>query len=821
MRLSSMEAELTQLKPLLLMQPYPLQNTTVLSPQDTITSQATASKAKPGKKKTNDRVSPVPEEGNALKPEQKPHNRDVNYYSNIMDLYPWNRRTPASHKQVPTTQASTSLSIPNRNERASTSASVHDRHPRSIKAGKMNGHSTPLLPLTADARTEHLLLAARKIGRERASIVAGIMRQADREKEKLAQEQEQQRLIQESERLERERLERLANGKGGISYYRRDTVDLGVSPGTVAAQPPRTPKRGIGVGGSHYPITALGGGRTIANSSSTFTGSPGPRAEEDDVLTTPRQAGTSQPGQSQSQSQAKNPPTPLDSLLSAARSMMDDASGKNRTTNGNLRRRSSVIEHPESPLPKRRRVVGTGRSALDVLADQAAAAFPESDQGPTQGSKIVKGKGKAKETEPRSGAAGRSTNAASKGKGRAREKLNSQPEPSTRKSRPRAPPRDRNALSSTTLKAKTKDPPNSPAPRIISLPQSRLIAPGARLGVSPLDEALLPVTSRTKDKDTRHSPRAPPELTLEPPRGYAGMSLRPVVGWGARGRGVEADVEGDTEMDTSSPVRDHGPTQRRNEGDLEGVQGENSTEHAERVTEKTNGGADELGILSQVDDNNSPQHAESIQNTVNISYRMVNNEVETTGIETAEPTCALAQLSGHAKEVVDTHITSEIEQELPHTNPSPMMRHSDQGPSLYGDTTVAAAGSNSEGDIDAEAEDDDPDAEGEKDDDKDPELDTDNQNQFAPSHIPPLPALPPGPNDSPPDELDDDQDADADAEGEMESETEEPLSVVPSLQALEPSTMDFHSPVGKINFFLFSQFASLLLTAPSHAPPID
>ena len=79
-----------------------------------------------------------------------------------------------------------------------------------------------MTPISSDAYTEHLLLAAKKIGQKRAAHVA---QHAECEKEVLAQEQEQIRAQKVQERLERERLERLASSTSRMAYYRL-TTDL-------------------------------------------------------------------------------------------------------------------------------------------------------------------------------------------------------------------------------------------------------------------------------------------------------------------------------------------------------------------------------------------------------------------------------------------------------------------------------------------------------------------------------------------------------------------------------------------------------------------
>lgn len=269
-----------------------------------------------------------------------------------------------------------------------------------------------LLPLTADARTEHLLLAARKIGRERANMVSGFMRRIEKEKEELLRERD-------AERLDRDKV---TAGVGGNAYYRKDVLDLGMSPSSATSSTvppmPKTPKRGT-VGGqpmTHFLTPTLMTPRSDfyppANhtpNSFVFVGSP-PITSYQNSISTPRPAGhpsTTTPATKATQASVTSAthPTPLASLLSAAKSMMDDESNE-PGTNSNGRRRAGALEPPDSPLPKRRKVGNGGasnnagkvdmlaatatpgtdrvRSALDVLADQAAAAFDSDWQSPTK-----------------------------------------------------------------------------------------------------------------------------------------------------------------------------------------------------------------------------------------------------------------------------------------------------------------------------------------------------------------------------------------------------------------------------------------------------
>ncbi|KAK0200439.1 hypothetical protein DFS33DRAFT_1361557 [Desarmillaria ectypa] len=221
--------------------------------------------------------------------------------------------------------------------------------------------------LTSDARTEHILLAARKIGRQRATIISSV-----------AQAERQRDIAREQERLEKERASersRPAAASGSSSHYRRD----------AGVTSPRTPKRGSAPsvapasGPNHY-LHVAGSPRGVPTGY-LYTPSPGAGLYQHLLTPQARQVGR-RPNQSPAAGSSKNPPTPLDSLVDAALTMAEDSPP------GRRRRRAAS---PESPLQKRRRVSSARanananasasagvsssrtRSALDVLADQAAA----------------------------------------------------------------------------------------------------------------------------------------------------------------------------------------------------------------------------------------------------------------------------------------------------------------------------------------------------------------------------------------------------------------------------------------------------------------
>jgi len=247
----------------------------------------------------------------------------------------------------------------------------------------------------ADARTEHLLLAARKIGRERAHTISVFMRHIEKEKEQFMRAN-----------LERGRVDK-APAAREHAYYYNDSVDLSTSPGSSnASSMPRTPKRGS-TGGQHttYFLTpTLITPRSDLHQSPNSSASVRPSAAtyQTSMTPTPRAVNHTTSTMHSStrlvQTPGANHPTPLASLLSAAKSLMDNESSGPASNN---RRRTIIPEPPESPLSKRRKArQGNGRgsvdmlsatltpgsdrvrSALDVLADQAAAAFNSGRQSP-------------------------------------------------------------------------------------------------------------------------------------------------------------------------------------------------------------------------------------------------------------------------------------------------------------------------------------------------------------------------------------------------------------------------------------------------------
>lgn len=423
LRFSALESELNKLKPLLFMQPPPLFATTSSPHKSNISQVESAMNPSPlkTKRKAAETGASREQEGNDPTATPQGHTRaedpttqpqaDPNHPQPRSEYY---RRDSRSRllRFAPSHSRPSAQSTPGRTVfSASQTPSTHPVTPKKSKSKHKKSISHNLLPLSADARTEHLLLAARRIGRERANIVSGLMRRIEKEKEELVRERE-------AEYLERERLQKATGvntGSGGSVYYRQDLLDFGVNtaptPLPVIPAMPKTPKRAPTGHTTHFLTPTLVTPRSDFHPSTSqtpnsfvFVGTPAPIPYGNSTTSTTNSSAprsTAKPAQTPvappaTNSQAGNHPTPLASLLSAARSMMDDESSES-STSPKPRRRAVALEHPESPLPKRRRV-GNGstskiapmtdflgatpdrfRSALDVLADQAAAVF-DSDQ---------------------------------------------------------------------------------------------------------------------------------------------------------------------------------------------------------------------------------------------------------------------------------------------------------------------------------------------------------------------------------------------------------------------------------------------------------
>ncbi|KAF9449056.1 hypothetical protein P691DRAFT_791719 [Macrolepiota fuliginosa MF-IS2] len=546
-RFSALESELNKLKPLLLMQPsMPF---TSFSPdkldtvQTGLSSDLRSSKAKrkptPVGGQERDRsvistrdystIQPRPLPDNPIQSQQRSEHYRQNSQSRLTFPSPLQPRFSA--QQTPTRSIFSAAQTP----------STHQGSSKRPKPKSKKSLTSNLLPLTADARTEHLLLAARKIGRDRANMMSGFMRRIEREKEMLQEH--------EAERMDRERWEKTVAGDtmvGGNTHYRKNFVDVGMSPGpstsSTVTSMPKTPKRGGTTGGqstTHFLTPTLMTPRsdfylptTHTPNSFVFVGTPAV-APFGNATSTPRPIG--HPAQSTTHSTKKsaqtptvlpasashtsNHPTPLASLLSAAKSMMDDETN-DTGAKSNGRKRTGALEPPESPLPKRRRVANGRlnssegsmdmlgvtatpssdrvRSALDVLADQAAAAFDSGQQSPTKPPTKVSSRSKGKDkdsTRARSGVSGASSinyglkdDATPKGKARFTHESHSHistGSPRSTRSRSKALLNDRPPKESTKAPRRKKNKSLDSSQQPVPTPRV-IFSPGIRSPMPPL-----------------------------------------------------------------------------------------------------------------------------------------------------------------------------------------------------------------------------------------------------------------------------------------------------------------------------------------------
>ncbi|TFY71973.1 hypothetical protein EVG20_g1012 [Dentipellis fragilis] len=440
-RVQSVEAELAQLRPVLLMQPYALTHS--FQHSHAHHSNTHSSRADPHVKPTRRRKHAQP-------------TADRDQEASDLDLDEAGPSSAATPKHKPRGEY-----YRRRDTDVFTEGTRHRRHRNQKKGGA----------LLADARAEHLLLAARKLGRERAAVLAGLASAPERDRKR---EEE------------------------------------------VVTATPKTPKKNTAVPATSSTVGIMHLDSAIApatasTSQQTQTPQPIPKSM------------TAMKGQAHDRPAASNPRTPLDSLLTAARSisMIEDededegdqdeydepAAGPSRSK-PLTRGRAAGLQG--SPVPaKRRRIAGPltnfsasrntsgpsrkqieaqpakgeeitrrTRSALDVLADQAAVAFSsEKEKGPTTRGK-GKGKAKAKEGSALSEAS-KASNSTSRGRStsgtgmitRARgERVAPSEPPQTEKSAPlRATTSSRRARGQLDKATEPPDPPKDVTPPLAPL----------------------------------------------------------------------------------------------------------------------------------------------------------------------------------------------------------------------------------------------------------------------------------------------------------------------------------------------------------------
>ncbi len=598
--------------------------------------------------------------------------------------------------------------------------------------------------MTSDAYAEHVLLAAQKIGRKRAALVT-LQRFTGREKESFSHEQEEMQMKKEQDRQEEEAL---GSGKFGAAYYRAST-DASPRQGVsgFGSLLPKTPKRSdctIGPNNNANP----GGVNTPPPSTYVFVNTSGtpvpnlPFHNPRSVTNTPSHLGAPvnlTPGiRSTSQN---NPPTPMHSLLDAAR-MMDESNHKL-----NSKRRSLV--DPESPTGKRRRILtekqsstrGSSRitrvkSALDVLAESAAAVNDSTKADGSVSAYASDNASKAKANSPESGS-------------------------------------EANFSS-------------------ISRSSTRTIRPSSRKLPVPPDEAKIASSSTTKERGAakshgQHKSPAVHETRLIPSASsslhrIASTGLRPVVVWGDRPFSDEDDEDEDEDgySDSDAPQTKRHVRQGKvgleypRRGHVNNLPGycPYPTEVHEGVRELASGSLEVLG--SNHDSKSSPANVVDKLGTPdrNVSllsrFHVVPAPETTTHVPLQQTTLRMSS-SSRVSELLPT--STFLEQELDHprsqeTAHLPASSTHSLERRIHGTLEADVQGTFAEGNeaIADVAADEDEDAEGE--DEEDPENEPEINDRPSRFRSPPPPDPPffgPGTGNGPPDD-----EHDADAEGEMD-----------------------------------------------------
>ncbi|KAJ3790553.1 hypothetical protein GGU10DRAFT_383250 [Lentinula aff. detonsa] len=255
----------------------------------------------------------------------------------------------------------------------------------------------PATSLTSDARMEHLLLAARIIGRKRAAFTAGIVDAEWEREQKDRKETEKAKRQKDREKTEKEGAEKLKSGKSKEKTGTVESQALSIRRSGARKNKGKTP--------------AKSDGKALKHTASRIEKEEERITDDEIIISSSKQSRTRQSGRSKPRtlsasslagSSQRTQLTGMDSLLSAARSMMDPsisqftARGEVNedqigTVNiaGSRRQVNELVAGSEDtdvlPPAKRRKslLVDANRpkrtpSALDVLADQAAAAVSTS-----------------------------------------------------------------------------------------------------------------------------------------------------------------------------------------------------------------------------------------------------------------------------------------------------------------------------------------------------------------------------------------------------------------------------------------------------------
>ncbi|EPQ58874.1 hypothetical protein GLOTRDRAFT_135891 [Gloeophyllum trabeum ATCC 11539] len=363
LRIQQLQNELTSLRPILLMEPLTLPDAPA-QPKPT---------RKP-KQKKQPPPSPIQSDAHLSQDERTEDAETHDMNDNVTATPNVKGKGRADHYRRETQSLLPSL-MPQ-----SAAKAKKTKGPKGRDVAGIAGPSTSAgKPLLADARAEHLLLAARKVGRERAGIMAGITRKLEAEE----REREKQRKKEE---------EANARVQATPKTPRRTTAANTTT--TAHVTPATMPHMNYHQQAYAYlPISFTGtpAGPVLVPIA------PGHFPHLPQTPTTSRTSARTPSTLSRQQSSA-TPHTPLQSLIDAAAHVQgnEDEQGPSTPSGRNMRtprpgaygqvRPLPIMELPESPVPKRRRMAAASSTASSSKTQSTPSASHDRPENTTPAS---------------------------------------------------------------------------------------------------------------------------------------------------------------------------------------------------------------------------------------------------------------------------------------------------------------------------------------------------------------------------------------------------------------------------------------------------
>lgn len=247
------------------------------------------------------------------------------------------------------------------------------------------------MPLLTDARAECLLVASRKIGAVRAGVLSGLVKEREWE---LAKERDAENVRRKArERKERQRERERSKGMGGPPMIMPDGTPghRPLPPNMIAIHPQYLVPSHMHPGmppGSHPGIIYFNSNGMPMTPMAQVPGSsgmpmlvpmpPGAWPMPSNSSTTPTLTPLPAPtpvtgrGQVEDQTQPTGASNPMDSLLSAARTMMVDATKNGVNQKGASSKRKPAVASSGNSTPKRRKVASTATASTSKTKMPAA-----------------------------------------------------------------------------------------------------------------------------------------------------------------------------------------------------------------------------------------------------------------------------------------------------------------------------------------------------------------------------------------------------------------------------------------------------------------